>query len=123
MPTGKKLGAQPGHPPHLKSFLPSERVKAVVDHVPERCASCAESLAAIPNGPDPKGHQLAELPAILAEITEHRGHSRTCPCGHTTRAPVPADIRKYSIGPQLTATAMCLIGSFGLSKRTAEEIV
>jgi len=122
VPTGKRRGAQPGHPPHLKSFLPSERVKAVVDYAPECCTSCDKSLSAIPNDPDPKRHQVAELPAILAEITEHRGHSRTCPCGHTTRAPIPADIRKYSLGPHLTATAIYFIGSFGLSKRNAEEV-
>ena len=123
VPTGKTRGAQPGHPPHLKSFLPSERVKAVVDHAPERCAACAESLAAIPNGADPKRHQVAELPAILAEVTEHRGHSRTCPCGHTTRAPIPAAVRRRCLGPHLTATALYLIGSFGLSKRNAEEVI
>ena len=123
VPTGNKRGAQPGHPPHLKSFLPSERVKAVVDHEPECCASCDKSLSAVANDPEPKRHQVAELPAILAEITEHRGHSRTCSCGHTTRAPIPAGIRQYSLGPHLTATVICLIGSFGLSKRNAEEVV
>ena len=123
VPTGKTRGAQPGHPPHLKSFLPSERVKAVVDHVPERCAACDKSLSAIADGAEAKRHQVAELPAILAEITEHRGHSRTCLCGHTTRAPIPADIRKRSLGPHLTAAAICLIGSFGLSKRNAEEVI
>ena len=123
MPTGKTRGAQPGHPPHLKKFLPSERVKAVVDYAPDRCDSCDKSLAAIPNGADPKRHQVAELPAILAEVTEHRGHSRTCPCGHTTRAPIPAAVRQYSLGPHLTAAAIHLIGRFGLSKRNAEEVI
>ena len=120
--TGKTRGAQPGHPPHLKSFLPSERVKAVVDHAPSRCASCAKSLAAIPNGADPKRHQVAEPPAILAEITEHRGHSRTCPCGHTTRAAIPADVRKSGLGPRLTGAAIYFAGSHGMSKRGIEEV-
>ena len=122
VPTGKKRGAQPGHPPHLKSFLPSERVKAVVDYAPDCCVSCDKSLSAIANNLDPKRHQVAELPAILAEVTEHRGYSRTCACGHTTRAAIPADVRKHSLGPHLTATAIYLIGSFGLSKRNAEEV-
>jgi len=123
VPTGKKRGAQPGHPPHLKSFLPSERVKAVIDYAPECCAACDKSLSAVPNNADPKRHQVAELPAILAEVTEHRGQARTCPCGHTTRVPIPADIRQHSLGPHLTATVVYLIGSFGLSKRNAEEVV
>ena len=123
VPTGKTRGAQPGHPPHLKSFLPSERVKAVVDHEPDCCAACDKSLSAIPNDAGPKRHQVAELPPILAEVTEHRGHSRTCPCGHTTRATIPAAVRKHGLGPHLTATAVYLIGSFGLSKRNAEELI
>ena len=123
VPTGKKRGAQPGHPPHLKRFLPGERVKEFIDHEPRCCAACDKSLSAIPNDADPKRHQVAELPVILAEITEHRGHSRTCPCGHTTHAPLPAAVRKHSLGPHLTAAAVYLIGSFGLSKRNAEELI
>jgi len=123
VPTGKKRGAQPGHPPQLKKFLPSERVKEVIDHVPDCCAACDKPLSAIPNGADPKRFQVAELPVILAEITEHRGHSRTCPCGHTTRAAIPSDIRAHSVGPRLTATVAYFAGSHGMSKRGIEEVV
>jgi len=123
VPTGKKRGAQPGHPPHLKSFLPSERVKTVVDHEPECCASCDKSLSAIPNGPEPTRHQVAELPPVLAEITEHRGHGRTCPCGHTTRAPIPGDIFRHGFGPRLTGAILYFAGSHGMSKRGIEETV
>ncbi len=123
VPTGKKRGAQPGHPPQLKTFLPSERVKQVVDHVPACCAACDKPLSAVPNDAEPKRFQVAELPVILAEITGHRGHSRTCPCGHTTRAAIPSDIRAHSVGPRLTATVGHLAGSFGLSKRNLEEVV
>lgn len=123
VPTGKTRGAQPGHPPQLKKFLPNERVKRVVDHVPDCCAACDEPLSAIPNDADPKRHQVAELPPLLAEITEHRGHSRTCPCGHTTRAPIPSAVRAHSVGPRLTATINYFAGSHGMSKRGIEEVV
>ena len=123
VPTGKPRGAQPGHPPHLKRFLPSERVTTVVDHEPECCGSCDQSLSAIPNDPSPSRHQVAELPPILAEITEHRGHSRTCPCGHTTRAAIPAAVRADSLGPRLTGTVVYFAGSHGMSKRGIEEVV
>ena len=123
VPTGKKRGAQPGHPPHLKSFLPSERVKTVIDHTPACCAACDKSLSAVPNNADPKRHQVAELPPILAEITEHRGHSRTCSCSHTTRVPIPGDILQHSIGPRLTGAIHYFAGSHGVSKRGIEEIV
>ena len=123
VPTGKKRGAQLGHAPQIKTFLPSERVKAVVDHAPACCAACDKPLSAIANEPGPKRFQVAELPPILAEITEHRGHSRTCPCGHTTRVGIPSAVRARCLGPRLTATIVYLIGSFGLSKRNAEELV
>ena len=123
VPTGKKRGAQPGHPPHLKKFLPSERVKTVIDHEPVCCGSCDKSLSAIPNDADPTRHQVAELPVILAEITEHRGHSRTCSCGHTTHAHIPGDIFQHSIGSHLTAAAVYFAGSHGVSKRGIEEII
>ena len=123
VPTGKKRGAQPGHPPHLKKFLPSERVKTVIDHVPECCAACDKPLSSLPNDADPKRFQVAELPPVLAEITEHRGHSRTCPCGHTTRAAIPSDIRAHSVGPRLTAAINYFAGSHGMSKRGIEEVV
>ena len=123
VPTGKKRGAQPGHPPQLKKFLPSERVKQVVDHVPDCCAACDKPLSEIPNDADPKRFQVAELPTLLAEITEHRGHSRTCPCGHTTRTPIPSAVRAHSVGPRLTATINYFAGSHGMSKRGIEEVV
>ena len=61
VPTGKKRGGQPGHPQHLKSFLPSERVKEFFDHEPECCAACDKSLSAVANDPGPKRHQVAGL--------------------------------------------------------------
>ena len=95
----------------------------MVDHAPACCAACDKPLSAIANEPGPKRFQVAELPPILAEITEHRGHSRTCPCGHTTRVGIPSAVRARCLGPRLTATIVYLIGSFGLSKRNAEELV
>jgi transposase len=124
-PTGKTRGAQPGHPPHLKKWLPRERVTKVVVHVPPCCAKCNLALPAEagPLDPPPTIHQVAELPPLLAAITQHEGHSRTCPCGHVTHAPVPADTRAHSIGPNLTAAIVYFAGSHGMSKRGIEETV
>jgi transposase len=122
-PTGKKRGGQPGHPPHLKKWLPQERVTTVLPYSPEWCARCERSLAAIPNDPSPTIHQVAELPKILAEIAEHRGHSRTCPCGHVTHAAIPAEVRAHTLGPNLTASLVYLSGVHGMSKRGIEETV
>src|SRR5574337_177370 len=81
--TGKKAGAQPGHPPHLRRRLPPERLHKVVPFIPSHCSRCTKPLPKTPSpdDPQPSWHQTAELPKMAARITEYQGHYRTCPCG------------------------------------------
>lgn len=122
-PTGRKAGGQPGHPPHLKQLVGPERVNETVKLVPSHCKHCQATLPQepSPDDPPPLRHQVAELPKVVAHITEYQGHARTCPCcGKVTRASIPADIRAHSVGPHLTATAAYLVGHEGVSKRAVE---
>jgi transposase len=124
-PTGRKPGGQPGHPPHLKELLSTERVSKIIPFVPERCGKCQAALPADarPDDPPPTRHQIAELPSLLAEITEYQGHARTClRCGAVTRASIPEEIRAHGCGPRLTATLAYLTGKHHATKRAAEEI-
>jgi len=125
VPTGKRRGAQPGHPPHLKRWLPPDRVTRTVRLVPESCSHCARALAPQPGPTDPRPtiHQVAELPAVIADVTEYQGHSRTCACGHVNHAAIPAAVRAHTIGPHLTAAMAYLAGSHGMSRRGIEEVV
>jgi transposase len=125
-PTGQKPGGQPGHPGPLRLRLPPERLKEVVRHVPAACARCQAPLPAEPQpgDPAPTWHQVAELPPTLAEVTEHQGHGRTCPCcGTVTWAKVPDDVRAHAFGPRLTAAVAYLRGSPHVSQRGLEEMV
>jgi transposase len=124
-PSGRKPGGQPGHPPHLKQWLPPERVKDFHHFVPSHCSKCQAPLPAeaAASDPPPTRHQVAELPPLVAEITEYQGHARTCPCcGAVTWAAIPADIRAHGCGPRLTATLAYLTGGHQLSKRAVAEI-
>src|ERR1700722_1043792 len=124
-PTGKKPGGQPGHPPHLKTLAPPERVNQIVPFVPAACAHCQSALPpeAGPNDPPPVRHQVAELPKLAAVITEYQGHARTCPCcGKVTQAVIPEEIRAHSVGPNLTGVLSYFAGCHGVSKRGVEEI-
>jgi len=124
-PTGRKPGAQDGHPARLKRRLPPERVNRLVRFVPERCRKCQARLPkeAGPNDPPPTWHQVAELPPLAAEITEYQGHYRTCPCcGEVNHAAIPEDVRTHSVGPRLSAALAYLAGSHGMSKRGLEEV-
>ncbi len=99
----RKAGGQPGHPGHHRELVPVERVDAIVDLVPDTCRHCAHRLHARHGVGDPRRHQVTELPAIAAHITEYRCHRRQCPtCGTTTLAPLPDDLASQ-FGPQLTA--------------------
>ena len=124
-PTGKKPGGQPGHPPHLKTLVPAERVNTfATPHVPTHCSACdkALSLTPQPGDPEPRRHQVAELPLTVVAITEHQAHGRTCSCGHVTWAAIPADVRQHTLGPRLTALLGLLSGRYGVSKRDIEDL-
>lgn len=124
-PTGKPPGGQPGHPPHLRLRLPPERVTRTVPLVPRRCARCSAALPAAAAGhdPEPRWHQVAELPPLAARVTEYQAHGRTCPCcGHLNWAEIPAAVRSHAVGPGLAATLAYLRGAHRVSLRGCEEI-
>ncbi len=99
----RKPGGQPGHPGHSRPLVPTERVNATADLIPDACRHCQRRLRACDDVGDPRLHQVTELPPIEAHITEYRCHRRRCPaCGKTTQAPLPEEITGQ-FGPQLTA--------------------
>lgn len=125
-PSGRKPGGQRGHPGHHRHRIPLERVKKVVPYVPAICAECQTTLPAEPGprDPEPTWHQVAEIPELAAQITEHQGHARTCPCcGHLNRGEIPPQIRAHTIGPRLAAVMSYLSGRHHLSRRAVEELV
>jgi len=126
-PTGRKPGGQPGHTAHLRRRLPSERLSTpVVHYLPAICQACQEDLPATPgpDDPQPRWHQVVELPPVPVQVTEYQAHARTCPhCGHLTWATIPHDIRDHVCGPRLTATLSFLSGVLHASRRGIEEFV
>jgi transposase len=109
----------------LKQLIPTEAVHEFIHYVPETCDSCHAKLPAEPGADDPapQRHQVAELPALAARITEHQAHSRTCPtCGRLNAARIPAAVRKHCLGEGLTAALAYFVAQHGVSKRGIEEI-
>ena len=126
-PTGRKPGGQPGHTACLRERLPPERLREPPVHfLPELCEDCQEDLPAKPgrDDPEPRWHQVVELPEIPVQVTEYQAHGRTCRhCGHLTWAKIPREIRDHVCGPRLTATLSFLSGVLHSSKRGIEEFV
>ena len=119
-PSGRKQGAQPGHPGKSRQMLPPERVDEVVERHPQRCEACKEPL-----GGDAEAyrvHQVTELPSLRAKVTEYRLYSTLCEgCGHRTEASLPDAVGQGAFGAKLQATVALLSGEYRLSKRKVEQ--
>jgi len=105
-PSGRKPSGQTGHPGHHRHRLPPERVNKIVPYVPTIYTHYQAPLPAEPEpgDPEPTWHQVVELPALAAVITEHQAHARTCTCcGHLNHGQIPPEIRTRVIGPRMAA--------------------
>jgi transposase len=126
-PTGRKPGGQPGHEAQLRKRLPPERLtEPTVHYLPSICEACQDDLPYMPgpDDPEPRWHQVIELPEMPVKVTEYLGHGRTCStCEHVTWAEIPDEIRAHVFGPRLTATMSFLSGVLHASKRKVEEFV
>jgi transposase len=123
--TGRGRGGQPGHAGHGRSLFPIERVSEVVDHWPQRC-SCGHVFGEDEQEPcgAPARHQVAELPPLAIEISEHRLQRVCCPgCGCTVRAELPVGVPRGCFGPKLEAAIAALTVRNRLSRRQLVELL
>jgi transposase len=113
--SGKKRGGQPGHAKAERPLVPPERVDQAVVLKPEACRRCGEGLCG--HDPDPRRHQVWELPEIQPLITEYQLHRLTCPHCHTaTSAELPTGVPHGQSGPRLIAFVALLMAYFRQSK-------
>ena len=103
----RKAGGQPGHRGHHRPLVPSSQVSAVELVVPQRCRHCdaglPSSVEAMVTLGEPRRHQVTEIPAVQARVTEYQMPKVVCGCcGRATRAALPEEIAGQ-FGPHLTA--------------------
>ncbi len=102
-----------------------ERVTEVVEHWPQRC-SCGHVFGEEEREPSgaPAHHQVAELPPLAVEISEHRLQRLCCAdCGRTVRGELPAEVPRGCFGPKLEAAIAALTVRNRLSRRQLVELV
>jgi transposase len=119
-PTGRRRGAQPGHPAHQRTLLPPEQVDAAHDHYPAVCQHCQVPLAPDPAQAvgEPVRHQVVDVPPVRAEVADHYLYRLRCPhCQGETRASLPPDVPPGAFGPRLQAVIALLAGRYRLSRR------
>jgi len=124
-PSGRRQGAQPGHPGSGRKLAPIEAVDEVIDHWPQRCG-CGHRFGEAERQPlgEPARHQVSELPVISVRVTEHRLNRLRCPdCGKGKRAERPAEVPAGAFGPRLEAAVATLAVRNRVSRRDTVELV
>jgi len=124
-PTGRRRGAQPGHPAHQRALLPPEHVDHTLDHYPPVCQHCQLPLVPDPAQTvgEPVRHQVVELPPVRAEVTDHYLHRLRCPhCQGQTRASLPPAVPAGAFGPRLQAIVALLSSRYRLSRREVTAV-
>ena len=115
-PSGRRRGAQPGHPAHQRVLVPLEQVQQVIERKPTQCRRCGESLAG--SDPDPLRHQVIEVPLPMPHVTEYQLHRLVCGrCGLTTCGALPPGVPPVSYGPRLASLIALCSGAYRMSKR------
>lgn len=115
-------GGQPGHKGASRKLVPLEQVKKSYDLKADQCRQCGHPLTG--TDPAPYRHQVTDIPPVVAEVTEYRLHTLTCPeCGTTSRAELPTGVPNSAFGPRLQAMVALLSGRYHLSKRDVAEVM
>src|SRR5918996_1533910 len=58
----RRRGGQPGHRKAFRALVPPEKLRSSTDCKPEACRRCGHALSG--EDPEPRIHQVAELPKI-----------------------------------------------------------
>jgi transposase len=120
-PSRKRRGGQEGHPRRMRALVPPDRVASVTDCKPAQCRRCSHPLSG--EDPEPRRHQVAELPPIEPEVHEYRLHRLRCPrCATVTSGALPGGVPRTSFGPRLHAILSVLTGAYRLSKRQVAQL-
>ena len=120
----RKPGGQPGHRGRWRGLAPLSRVDQVIELFPPKCRHCECRLSRkTTTQGEARRHQVTELPAIEAHVTEYRCVNVVCPeCGKGTQAELPPEAQGH-FGAQLTALIAYLTVVCRMPRRVVQEVL
>jgi transposase len=122
-PSGKKPGAQPGHPGNTLQASPTP--DHVVVHDAATCHGCGQSLSQVAGQQTADRRQVFDLPPLNLEVTEHRLSEKLCPCcDRLNCGEFPAGVAPgVQDGPNLKSLAVYLVNHHLLPWQRSCEIM
>jgi transposase len=115
-PSGRKRGAQPGHPDQQRLLLPPDQVQEIISVKPEYCDNCGTRVEG--DDPCPRRHQVTETPPVEPHVTEYQLHALRCSsCGAVTTASLPKGVPTGAFGSRLQSIVATFTGIYHLSRR------
>ena len=121
-PSGRRPGAQPGHPGHTRPRV--ESPDQVVTHAPRECRGCGASLASSYIVKCER-RQVIDLPPVKVWVVEHRALTKRCrSCDHLTKGRFPVEVKAaVQYGRGVRARAVYLVNYQLLPYRRAAEVL
>ena len=95
--SGRQRGGQFGHPKQERTLRPSAECDAFVLLRPTSCRRCGERLQG--TDPEPRRHQVWEIPLPQPIVTESQLHRLKCTCDGSTSAALPEGVPPTSPSP------------------------
>lgn len=122
-PSGKKSGAQEGHPgTTLKASPTPDRI---LIHDPATCQGCGQSLKDVAGQQSDDRRQVFDLPPLKLEVTEHRLSEKVCPfCARLNRGVFPASVAPgVQYGQRIKSLAVYLVNYHLLPWQRSCELI
>ncbi len=121
---GRKPGKQPGAPgAHLEWAPAPDRA---LPHFPAGRCECGADLAAAADLGVAASHQVIDVPAQTATVTQHDLHEVACGCGRIHRAEPPPGTgapRTVTYGLQIQALVVYLIAVHAIPVHRCAELI
>ena len=110
-PSGRKQGAQPGHPKHQRALVPEDQVNEVEPFYPAGRCGCGGTveMETVPS----ERHQVFDLPEVRYTVKEYQTYSGRCrTCGVRHVADLPSWVPRGQMGAGLISWIALLSGQY-----------